>query len=271
MNSNQIMQSSMLDILFENRNKAYGAYTLRAQYDKRLTKALGVTSLLVILLCTFQLLKGNTNKNENKHDGEATLVQIAPAIKPDEPKPQPKPIQPKVNQVKLTDEIEMVDKVETPLPTQLQMETAAISNTTVIAPPTEIVAIKDPAPIATLPAPAVPVEPIKVEPKGPINSSDADVLPMYPGGQAALARFLGNNLRMQENMEAGSKVVVRIMFIVDEEGHVTDAQIINSGGADFDSDVLRAVSRMPNWKPGEQNGEKVAVRFVLPITFESQE
>jgi protein TonB len=68
-------------------------------------------------------------------------------------------------------------------------------------------------------------------------------------------------------LENGEKRIVNIRFHVDADGAVTNFQIVQSGGAAFDNEVIRVLKRMPNWMPAQQAGKAVAVSFTQPVTF----
>jgi protein TonB len=96
----------------------------------------------------------------------------------------------------------------------------------------------------------------------------AELMPEFPGGAEALKRFLLKNLRMPETgLEAGSQVRVIAKFVVGPDGKVNGIETIVSGGQAFDAEVKRVIHRMPDWKPGMQHHQKVAVYFNLPVYF----
>jgi protein TonB len=91
--------------------------------------------------------------------------------------------------------------------------------------------------------------------------------PEYPGGQAALSRFLSQNLATPNDLETGEKKMVRVRFKVDTDGVVTGFEIEQTAGADYDKEVIRVCKKMKRWKPASQNGKAVPVSYVLPVTF----
>ena len=99
-----------------------------------------------------------------------------------------------------------------------------------------------------------------------------DQMPQLPAEMPSVASFLGANIlypekAKEENIEG--KVVIK--FVVDEEGNVTDAQVIKGIGGGCDEEALRVVRSMPKWKPGKQNGQAVKVYFTLPIVFKLED
>lgn len=98
----------------------------------------------------------------------------------------------------------------------------------------------------------------------------AEQMPEFPGGQQALMEFLRQNVRYPE-MERDNDVqgTVYVGFVVDKTGKVRDAQLLRGvpKGPGLDSEALRVVRMMPDWKPGMQSGKAVHVQFTLPVKF----
>lgn len=95
-----------------------------------------------------------------------------------------------------------------------------------------------------------------------------ETMPEYPGGTEAMIKFLSENIRYPE--EAKNKSVqgqVFVNFIIEKDGKVGQVKIARGIGSGCDEEALRVVRMMPDWKPGEQRGEKVRVSFNLPIRF----
>lgn len=100
----------------------------------------------------------------------------------------------------------------------------------------------------------------------------AEIMPEFPGGQAALMRFLSKNLRVPEGaLDPGQKLKILVRFVVGKEGELLTVQFPGTNGEVFRQEVTRVLNKMPKWKPGSQNGEKVSVYFTLPIIFNEVE
>lgn len=103
---------------------------------------------------------------------------------------------------------------------------------------------------------------------GQTVEENPDKWPDFPGGQKKLFKWLSANIKYpkeaQANKEQG-RVIVR--FVIDKDGKVTDAKVVRSISPSLNKEALRLIEAMPQWKPGEKNGQPVAVRFTLPITF----
>lgn len=100
----------------------------------------------------------------------------------------------------------------------------------------------------------------------PQNS--AEVMPQFPGGDAALMEFMRDNIKFPESeMNRTGKFTVVVKFVVGADGAVRDAEIIRSQGEAFDAEALRVVNLLPNFTPGTTAGKPVAVSFTLPVRF----
>lgn len=95
--------------------------------------------------------------------------------------------------------------------------------------------------------------------------------PEFPGGQAAMMKFLSDNIRYpviaQENAIQG-RVICN--FVVERDGSITDVQVVRGVDPSLDREALRVIQQMPRWKPGKQRGAPVRVRFTLPVVFRLQ-
>jgi len=98
----------------------------------------------------------------------------------------------------------------------------------------------------------------------------AEAAPQFPGGQNALDNYVNNNIEYPEKaIDNNTAGVVRVSFVVDEQGKVTRARIVGDKlGNGLDEQALKAVSNMPAWKPGKVNGKNVKTRLELPIAFQ---
>ena len=95
-----------------------------------------------------------------------------------------------------------------------------------------------------------------------------ELLPEFPGGMAELMKYLQKNLRYpQICKEQGVQGRVIVQFVVNPDSTLSDFNVIKSVNPHLDKEALRVVSSMPKWKPGEQRGKPVSVRFTLPVTF----
>lgn len=265
MTSHEILKADLLDILFDNRNKQYGAYALRRQYNSRLTMALGI-ALSSILLLFFFLKPGSTTANYVEKEKEDVRLIDIPRILPKIPEPPARPTPPpppqNVAQSSLTEQMRLVENPDPnkELKPMDEIKLTAISSNNVEGPIVpEIHTVSKPEQSNTSPS---------------TNKDDNEKRfvplekePEFPGGPQAWANFLNRYLQTPADLEAGEKKTVRISFLVDVDGSVTSFKVVQSGGKDFDNEVIRVLKKMPKWKPAIQNGHPVVVPFTQPVTF----
>ena len=269
MTSNQILTADLLDILFEHRNKAYGAYAIRRAYPKNLMKAVGCMLLFVIALCVYvmsQQKKTNGFDQPVQKITEMTLIHETP---PAQKEPETRDI-----------EVQPPTKVDRPpviVPDNKIIEHPVVDRTSdsVFVPGStdspgtgadgnSFVQGK----VST--GANITAEPT-VEATEPLIREFADIQPEFPGGVDAWRNYLQKLLRVPDELEPGDRRTVQVKFVVNNNGDVTDAVIIKSAGSIFDREVLRVIARMPKWKPGKQNGRAIAVYFTQPVTFTASE
>jgi protein TonB len=266
MTRQQILQADLLDILFEGRNKLYGAYQLRKSYPQQLGKALFFAMTSVVLLVIILQPSDGPARQREAFDGvELTVVDALPpeVKKPELPKPPPSQL-PEVKQQRFIDNIKIVQKavLNEMLPIDAFNE-AAISAKTV-----ESGIVADlPVPPAATAAEA----PAKTAASDPQQEVAPDKQPAFPGGMQAWLQFLSRNLRSPEEMQAGERKTALIRFHVAEDGSVTGFQVLQSAGVAFDDVVIRVLKKMPKWMPAVKAGQPVSVSFTQAVTFVGEE
>jgi periplasmic protein TonB len=272
MNGEQIMKSEVIDIIFENKNKAYGAYHLRKYYDRRLNKALLIMLAMVLVLSAFTFLPEKVTVTTTNEYGTVMLNLKEPDKKKEEkPQEKPKPKTQNVSQAKLLSNIIItktgpVDTVKTINPGLAIGST----NIKVLNPGNG-----DTLTVGGTPGPGGgggegPVKP-KVPEAPPFNPEipvdNADVQPEFPGGMNKLRTFLQNNLTNPKDMEEGEMVSVKIKFVVGYDGKLKSFETIEDGGSEFNREVVRVLKKMPEWIPGKSNGRNVSVYYTIPVKF----
>lgn len=270
MKPESILQTDLLDILFNNRNKEYGAYTLRKQYNARLGKAVMFTFGLAFFLSVSWYVQANYLKNSGGVAGqlvtEVYLKKLDEMKKPQELKPHKSVAKKMVAQVASTT-IKIVpdDKADKQVPKNEDLNNKLIGLQTTEGAPDDG---SNAAPAATEgDKNGAVIEPKKEEPAAEMMPLvRAEVMPEFPGGPVAFQKFMLRNLRQPDDLQEGEKVVVLIKFVVEADGSIVNAEVLKSGGK-YDDDVLKVVKKMPRWKPGMQNGKYVPVYFTLPVTF----
>jgi protein TonB len=111
-----------------------------------------------------------------------------------------------------------------------------------------------------------PVEEPEIIDESPLPLYAVSNYPEFPGGETAMMRFLAENFTIPRiDKEAGNQGVIYVEFVIDKAGLVKDAIILRGLSPSADTEALKVVNSMPQWKPAEQGIKKVAVKFQLPI------
>lgn len=265
MNSKQV---SFVDVLFEGRNKAYGAYDLRVHYTERLQKAVLLAVAMagtVIWLSWWVSLRGDDaltfSHPSGGHFPPSTVTRLT-----DLRELSSGGISNAGEQFVIVRDHEVVEKPDKPEPVKPTDHSASSGNGGGNNTGGGDLTGGGPAG----PGPSEVVEPVKPEP--PAAAVDfAEAMPEFPGGEDAMMAFLGKHMRYPAlAKDAGIEGRVVIAFIVNEAGAITDLHVIRGIGGGCDEEAVRVVKMMPSWKAGEQNGRKVRVNYVLPVTFKLQ-
>ncbi|MBS1512737.1 MAG: energy transducer TonB [Bacteroidetes bacterium] len=267
MKTDLILKSDILDIIFENRNKDYGAYSLRKLYQSRLLKSIVITVSAVLLLSAFTFLHKNGPGNNKLIISASDTIVLPPKenkiVPPEPPEPPVEPPKP-ISTLKLPSRIVMTEHPVDTLPEDKPDIT--ISDITNIIPDDKGSDIIRPADKGdggkgVTPAPAKP----EINPN--IPSATADVMPEFPGGVEALKKFLQRNLSNPRDMEENEVVSVKIRFVVGYDGKLKSFETVQNGGEDFNKEVIRVLKKMPDWTPGKTSGQNVSVYYTLPVKF----
>lgn len=265
MTSQQILHADVLDILFEHRNKAYGAYYLRKTYNHRLLLSLLLTFSFIFLLLLALPSKGKENiLPAPAPDGEVyvrLIDETPPPVEQPTPPPQQAAAAPvaqaQYNQVAITPDAD----AEAEVPPQDVLAGSIISDVTVAGTPDIGLVPQVDGSNSAGNGTAVPE--VKEE-KAFVPSYAA---PQFPGGTEAWLRFLNRHLQAPDGLEKDERKTVHIRFLVSADGRITRFEVVQSGGPAFDNEVIRVLKKMPKWKPAQQNGKPVAVMFTQPVTF----
>lgn len=101
--------------------------------------------------------------------------------------------------------------------------------------------------------------------------NSCQVMPQFPGGEKAMMEFIATNLRYpQQAVKDDVQGMVLVDFVINTEGKATDPKIVRSLSPECDAEVIRVVSLMPAWTPGQQDGKTVNVKYTLPVMFKTK-
>lgn len=270
MDVNKILSADYLDILFEGRNKAYGGYELRKKYPKRMLIA-GIIGILAVVIAFAATMINIEPEAEDMGPIKVKEIVMAPPppLKPNEPPPPPPPPAPPPVKptVKFTPPVikpnEEVREEEKP-PSKIE-ENVDVGKV-------DIEGSDDPAAVSAnlSPVSGTGTAPAVVPPPPPDNKPLRTVqqMPSFPGGNAALRKYLQNNLRYPEAaIDQNIQGTVLVEFVVNEDGSVTDVTPLKELGGGCTQEAVRVIKSMPKWNPGKNNGKAVKVYYKVPVTF----
>lgn len=275
MDSAKILKADFLDILFEGRDKEYGAYELRRNYSKRVRNATIGTVILVLVLWGAFVIKSYFDAEALKRPKKPIIEEVKlQEVKMDDPKqpppppPPPAPPPPVKTSVQFTPPVikkdEEVKEEEKPPPIE-EIKDKAVSTKTVEGDPNGI----DPGLLedkgkGVVEAPPPPKEQV---------FQFVEQMPEFPGGEDKLIAYLAKNIRYPRvAQENGIEGTVFVTFVVDSDGNIKDVKTQGSPkGGGLEEEAIRVVKTMPRWKPGRQNGRAVSVQYNLPVRFKLEQ
>lgn len=269
-----LYNAEWLDVVFDHRNKAYGAYDLRANYDRTMIKAMAIAFSVIVAGSAYIKL---TAKEVEPVEITRKIDVVLPPPKLDEiveaKKEEPK-------SAKTT-------KPEAPAPAaaQTKFTTMVVTEKPVIDEPPTIVDLAQTT-VGTTTTPgektggnALPAE--NTTPggggSGTAESGEeireiAEVNPEPFGGMEAFGKFLGKTVRYPARAsEAGVQGRVIMSFVVERDGSLSNITVVKGIGYGLDEEASRVLKLAKAWKPGMQNGHAVRVRYTIPINFQLPE
>lgn len=262
-----IIKNQWLDIVFEGRNKIYGAYELRKSNNKTTVKALIIGSIIFSFAVAAPLIASLLPDSEEEvvnNDIKIATVKLPPKkeeIKPNQPPPPPPP--PKVDQVKFVKPVvAKANEITEDPPKIVDLKDKKVGNETIKGDPDAVLTVDEPVGKG-------PVTEIIQEDNNVYNTAGIEVKPDFPGGIEKFYKFVGNNYKTPE--EEGLKGKVYVTFVVEKDGSLTDIKVLRDIGYGTGAEAIRVLKKCPKWTPGEQNGKKVRVLYSLPITIQSAE
>jgi len=255
MEKEKIKAPAFDDIVFETRNKEYGAYKLRKKYNRTVMWALLVGIVIIATTIITPYLNAKALENRLKRAERQVEIKMENLDQPDElvapPPPPPPPPQDVVQQARyvppvVIDSVKPEEAAELMSADQAQVE---VQNEVVeeVAVVTEEVAEDVDA-----------AEPFVV----------VEEMPMFPGGEQALLAYIGEHTQYPEVAKENNiqgKVIVR--FCVTSKGGVDKVEILKGVDPELDKEAIRVVKTLPTFKPGKQGGKPVPVWYMVPINF----
>lgn len=259
-----ITSKEWCDIIFDGKNKDYGAYKIRTQSGHRYMVVLVLLLVFTLLPLSFFFLSNIIPDKKSKFIDVVQLSDMKPAE----------------NKYKLA----MPSVVSSTCVSRLVKDNYVVmSPVPVIKPDKDVTADNDMSGKSTasvnISAVGIPADTTgfsnKTTLRNAVNANEdkpvfriIEQLPEFPGGATAYMKWLTRNIKYpiaDQQQKEGGKVVVQ--FIVNKNGTISDVKIIQSFDTDCDREVMRVMTLMPKWKPGTEKGKPVRTKYVIPIVF----
>jgi protein TonB len=258
-----LLNNQWLEIVFEGRNKSYGAYDLRKSITKNTGRAFIIGTVVFSLLVSIPTIMRMIPdaQEDTTLDQKITTVKMPPKEKPKENLPPPPPPPPKVDQVKFVKPVvAKADEVVEEIVVIKDLKDKNIGKETIKGDPDAELTVE---PVGT--GTGAVVE----EDNTVYNTAGIEVKPEFPGGMEKFYSFVGKNYQTPE--EEGLKGKVFVSFVVEKDGSLTDIKVLRDIGYGTGKEAIRVLNKCPRWSPGEQNGKKVRCTYSLPISIQSAE
>lgn len=251
-----------LELVFQNRNQAYGAYTLRRDYNQTITKAVFITFSSLFLLVIFPSLLSYFRPEATiiKDPTKEIIVDLKEIILPDEFIPLPekpdfvKP-EPQGSTRQFSNLVVRDSTFDDKNLSQDELSKLTISTKTNL---NDSVPTTDPLP-----------DPVDNKETGTSNVHLwVEEMPTFPGGESAMMAYLSSNIKYPSTAREENLVgIVYISFIVDKQGDINNIELLKGIGGGCEEEAIRVIKKMPRWRAGKQNGQAVNVQYKLPISF----
>lgn len=265
------------DIVFDGKNKEYGAYQLRATSVKRHTKALlSVLIVLALILTAIIMVMTGVFKSADEDvnaKNEQEEVVMAPEDVPEEedqmdiPEQKPEEVQAEeeVAATQAVTEVMIVDKVDKDR--EVKDQEQVLENTAQLG-------ADDHKGVEDINRDRVVKEVVEIKPvekpkdEGPVSMAMVEQKPSFPGGDAAMYKWLNDNIIYPAAAsEEGVQGKVTVQFIVEKDGSISHVQVVRGKHPALDAEAARVIRKMPRWTPGRNNGQPVRVTYHLPVQF----
>jgi periplasmic protein TonB len=242
------------DLVFEFRNKEYGAYILRKRYSRTVAIATLIGIIIITTAIVVPYIKASRMAHQKARDAREVIAEMANDLQNQEAPPPPPPPPPPMEQQTVVKYVApvVVDSIKPEDQTQLAITDEQVETTV----NKEVVEV---------------VEQVQEEVQEDVKEEVfiiVEEMPEFPGGEAALRAHIAKSIEYpviaQEN---GIQGKVYVTFVVDKDGGVSDAKVVRGVDPSLDKEALRVVMALPKWKPGKQRGKPVRVSYTVPISF----
>ena len=271
-----LIDNSWVDLVFEGKNQAYGAYQLRKNTGKRNVKALlwviaAIAAIFLLVWAKVAIENAMPKQTVNTADIELSKLAQKKEAKVERKEPVKVEMEKVVEKVKSSvkftaPEIKKDDEVK-PEDEIKSQDDLSKTNTAI---GTFDVKGNDEAEGEVLKAKEVVVDEKPKEEETKVFDV-VEQMPSFPGGDAELMKFLHDHMKYPAVAEEnGIQGRVICTFVVERDGSITDVKVIKSVDPSLDKEAIRVLKSMPKWIPGKQNGSAVRVKYTVPVTFRLQ-
>ncbi|MCE1189891.1 MAG: TonB family protein [Ignavibacteria bacterium] len=270
--SEKISSIDLNDLIFQYKNKEYGAFVLRNKYPRFVSYA----TLIAVIFFTLALLSPTiVSVLTPKKAEEKTLKRAVTLADLGEPESIDKKetVKPKVEELKqLKSTIQFLPPVIKPdekvlddyIPTQEELKAVDPGKSTIQGDPTGV-------DLSLVEAEETKEKVVEENDARAEVFTYVEEMPSYPGGNDALLSYVAQNIVYPEIAKRASvEGKVQVSFVVGKDGRISNAEILKGIGAGCDEEAIRVIKSMPHWNPGKQNGRPVMVKVSIPIIFKLQ-
>lgn len=265
------------DLIFEGKNKEFGAYELRAQSDARHNRAMIVVVLVIAAVLALIFVIDKLPKPEADISTEVEQAMMELNSETDEPEEEPEQQrveeqQPealpeeilntmKVTEIAIVDDSEVTEEIKSQ--DEIKESTTALGNTDFDQGTDDINVVREHK------------DEIIVEEKAPVVDNQVftavEQMPQFPGGEAELMKYLSTHIKYPTMaMENNIQGQVVVQFVVQKDGSIGEVKVVRSKDPDLDKEAVRVVKTLPKFIPGKMNGQAVNVWYTLPVRFKLQ-
>lgn len=269
-----IYENKWTDLVFENKNKEYGAYQLRQESSKNSVTALFMGLLLLTALGSASLLinklrpaVSDPSEVTPTFEDPLTVVKIDPTVAPPPPAP-PAPVM-EQSAAKSTDATQLINPVVATTENAVENIATNIENVPVVENTSGTGTAVNVMPTSGGGG-SGDVASVAPPTNDPVSPAILDKVPEFPGGIAQFYKYVGNNFRRPDlDMEKTLKVYV--FFIVEKDGSLTDITVKNDPGYGMGKEAIRVLKSLKTkWNPGILDGKAVRTAYSLPITVKTE-
>lgn len=253
----KIKAPAFVDIVFEKRNKEYGAYSLRKKYNRNLILGLIIGVIILGTAIIAPYLNAKALENRQKRAERQVEIQMENIDQPQDnfepPPPPPPPPAETVQQVKYVAPV-VVDSIK---PEEMNQQLMTADEAQVEVQNEDVSVVEE-------------VQEEVKEEEAPVEVFVVvEEMPSFPGGDTELMKFIYANIQYPEIAKENNiqgRVILR--FCVTYKGGVDQVTVLKGVDPSLDNEAVRVIKMLPPWKPGKQGGKPVNVWYSVPVTFQ---